>query len=391
VVEILINGVITADEFKQDHTDQGYDVYSFNDLVRDLGDETEATITINSIGGMVEEGFKMYDLINKINATTIAISASSIASVVFLAGKKRYVKNGAEMIIHNGWASPSDLEDMVINVHSIDELKAEFEKVDSQIIKVYTDKTKLTETKALALMAVDTNIGSQAIELGFAHEYYNEDSEPIKAHSYKNKYLMFNQKSITMANEATEKRLTGIEKVLNGILNVFKAKNMLVSLQDGTEIFVYSEDGEFEGKKAVIAMDGNPTGQLAPAGTHVLNDGREIVVGEGGVIESVKEAVSTEDMAAQITAMEEEKTELEKAKAEIESKYNALVTDSEKAKIDMQKQFNELATQIKALKKEVMGGDPDHKEKPVFKAMDQAEFAKLPYSERIKLQFKNSK
>ena len=378
--EIYIKGVISPDEYKEDTKLIGEnETYSYNDLIRDLEDDTEGTIYIDSVGGMVEEGMKMYEHLNGLNFDTVAISASSIASIIFLAGKKRSVSPNAEMIIHNAWIHGEEIGELQLNANVLQELTAEFEKLDTQLVSIYHDKTGMSETKLLALMSQDTDIASQAIELGFADSLYQEDSKPIRA---LNTYIMFNLKSVEMANEKQEERLNAIEKLLGKVVNFFKAKAMVETLEDGTEIYVFSEDGEFVGKKAVLAEDGQPTETLAPAGTHRLRDGREIVVGEGGMIEAVKEAANIEEMESSLLSMEKEKEELMQAKAEIEEKLNAMAKAKEDSEANFKTQIEEIAKELKALKEEAIGEIEDKAKATVI---SQEDFNNLSVSERFKL------
>lgn len=182
-------------------------------------------------------------------------------------------------------------------------------------------------------------------------------------------------------------KVTALEKGLNALkarLGLIEPKAMLVPLDGGeTELFVYSEDGEFEGKRAVIAEGGEPTDENAPAGTHKLRDGREITVGEGGIIESVSEspeAMYEEEMAKKDEQMAAMTEELNAAKEELKAlKAQKAEADEEtKAAIKaMQKEIEEL--------KNVVPGDPDADgEKLNLKALKEQreKLAKMTPSER---------
>jgi len=383
--EIFITGVITPKEYDDDFKDTGLPSYSYNDLVRDLAGARQATVYIDSIGGMVEEGMLMYNLLKGLDITTVSINASSIASIVFLAGKERLVSPTAEMIIHNAWIKGKEIEDMTLNANTLTELKAEFEEMDGQLVNIYKEKTGLEETKLLALMSQETDIGSQAVELGFATGYYEEEIKPTKVG--KNKLIMFNQKSINMATEAAEKRLTAIEVLMKGLTTLFKgnSKNMVVKLNDGTEVFVYSEDGEFEGKRAVIASEGMPTEENAPEGEHTISDGRVITVGADGIITSVSEAVDGEALASQIVALEEEKKAMEEEKEKMNVEIQALKAAAITKEKEFTSKFEEISKEMKALKSEVMGGgDPI---KPIKAAVIDPD-KPLSFSDRMALKAK---
>ena len=396
---VYINGIITKDEFKQEHENE--ETFSFNDLVNQLDGAKEALVYINSPGGMVEEGLRIYDYLSKINVHTIAFNASSIASIIFLAGKKRFIANEAEMIIHNAWIKGEDFGDLTLNANSLTMIRNEFEKMDAILVDIYKASTGIEETKLLSLMAVDTDVASEAIQLGFATDIYEDKkvrdiaSNRVIMYNQTSKETLLNNKSNKMANEQTEARLNAFEKLLNGVKNIFinSVKNMLVKLQDDVELYVFSEDGEFEGKRAVLADDGMPTEENAPAGTHILEDGREIVVGEGGIIESVSEAVDAE---AALQAKEEEMKILEAAKkamedeykekallnAELQAKVEALEAQNKADKEEAQAKVNELSEQFIALQKEVIGEELKLDDKT--KAMSQGDFSKMSVSDRFK-------
>ena len=190
-----------------------------------------------------------------------------------------------------------------------------------------------------------------------------------------------------MANEATNDKLNAIEKALKGLSNMIfgSAKNMAVELEDGTQLFVFSEDGEFEGKRAVIAdEDGRPTEENAPAGTHTLRDGRQIVVGEGGIIQAVEEAPDAEAMEKEMEAMEEEKKMLMEEKEALQAKVEAMNAEMEEKEKSYQDQFNALAKEIKALKEEVIGEANEIETKAKAVVEENEDWSKLSVSEKFR-------
>ena len=394
--EIYINGIITAAEYQNEFDEeQGY---SFEDLKREIGDEVEVTVYIDSPGGMVEEGLKIYDYLKQRKATTIALNASSIASIIFLAGEKRLISPTAQMIIHNAWLRGNEIDDdMIVNANNLEQLKQEFEKIDAELIAIYKGVTGLRETKLLALMAEDTDIAKEAIDLGFANGIYKEEKEGSKA---KAKCVMFNAHYLAMsnkekpnlnndnmANEATNEKLNAIDKALRGLSNMIfgSAKNMAVELEDGTQIFVFSEDGEFAGKRAVIAdEEGRPTEENAPAGTHTLRDGRSIVVGEGGIIESVVETPDADAMEKEMEAMEDEKKMLNEEKEALQAKVEAMNAEMEEKEKSYKDQFNALAQEIKALKEEVIGEANEIQTKAKAVVEENEDWSKLSVSEKFR-------
>jgi len=279
--------------------------------------------------------------------------------------------------------------DMIINANSLDELKEEFEKMDALLIGIYKEKTGLDETKLLALMSQDTDVAENAISFGFATGTYEGEAKQKNMNTcvmfnalYKN---ILNQKLDNMANEQTTEKLNAIESALQKVSNLLfgKVKNMTVELEDGNQIYVYSEDGEFEGKRAVLTDgEGLPTEENAPAGEYRLRDGRVIVVGEGGIIESVSEAADAEALASELAAMEDEKKKMAEENEELKAKLNALETETAEKEATYKEQFENLQNEMKALKEEVIG-EPSEPA-PVKALVDSDEWENLSPSEKFR-------
>jgi ATP-dependent protease ClpP protease subunit len=374
--------------------------FGFDDLQTFLdknGDEP-FEIILDSIGGSVDEGFKIYNALKGLEVTTTALTANSIASVIFMAGKVRRVTPTSQMIIHNAWVDAGELSGEKLNVHTLDALKDVFEKTDAQILQVYTEVTgKDKESTLLALMASETDLGAnKALALGLATELV----EDLKAVTLRNKVLTFsrNQLDLLQSEKETiklnliktemqhEEKLNAFEKMLNGLKNLFKAsmKNLATVTKDGVAIFIAgAEDGELVGKTVYLAEDGMPTEQLAPEGEHVLEDGMTVVLDATGVITEVKPAVDVEDLAAK---MEEKEKALQAKEAEIMDLKNQIKalkeSDSKKAAAleGLKKEFLSLKNQIT--------GDPDEKKEDA-EGLSAEEFAKLSPSEKIRLRAMN--
>jgi len=154
-------------------------------------------------------------------------------------------------------------------------------------------------------------------------------------------------------------------------------KNMIVQVPDGPSLYIFSEDGELAGKRAVLAEDGEPTDQPAPSGTHALEDGREIVIGEGGVIESVGEAtqgMTEEEMQAAVEA------EKQKYAVMMEEEKKAMQTEKEEAiqalRAEFEGKVESLSNELMAIKNEVKGEKKEGKKNDV-------DFEKLTPTQRI--------
>jgi ATP-dependent protease ClpP protease subunit len=345
-------------------------------------------VVIKSPGGSVEEGFKIYDRLKALDVTTVALTANSIASVIFLAGKVRKVTPTSQLIIHNAWVDAEELAGEKLNFHTLKALTDMFAETDLKILNVYTAVAGSENTaKLFALMAEDTNLGADlALNLGFATEL--ADAE-YKALSFKSRVLTFSKNQLDLIDNQienemkTEEKLNAFEKALAGLKNLFKVqlKNMATMTKEGVAIFIAgAEDGELVGKTVYLAEEGLPTETLAPAGEHTLEDGTTVTLDANGVITEVEAPEPVEDVEALKAAYEKEKMAMEEEK----EKLAAQVAAQAKTIEESQAKFNQLVKDFADLKNLVVG-DPDDKKKKAEKQLSNEEFAKLPYSEKIRL------
>lgn len=353
-------------------------------------------VVIDSIGGSVDEGFKIFEALRGLDVTTTALTANSIASVIFMAGKRRRVTPTTEMIIHNAWMDAQDLGSEKLNVHTLEALREVFEQTDAQILSVYAEAAgKDKESTLLALMASEANLGAEkALALGLATEMV-ESEKPV---SLKNRVLTFSRNQMQILEKENdnliltknqmqhEEKLNAVEKLLRGLKNLFNSslKNMAAVTKDGVAIFIAgAEDGELVGKTVYLAEDGLPTEQLAPEGEHTLEDGSVITLDANGVIVSVAPAIDVEDLTAK---MEEKEKALQEKEAEIldlKAQIKALKeNDAKKAEA-----LEGLRNEFSSLKNQIVGDPDDKKKKPA--TLPAEDFAKLPPSEKIRLRAMN--
>lgn len=391
--KLIINGIIGR---KDDPTiGEGESVFSYDDLERFLifNDDNEFEVIIDSPGGSVEEGFKIYDKLKSLGVSTTAITANSIASIIFLAGKDRKMMANSEMIIHNAWVDAEAFSGEKLNVHTLNALAEIFAETDMKILDVYTSIAgEENQTSLMAYMAQETNLGAtKAKQLGFATEIIEED---VKALSFRNRVITYSQNQINKVQMDQKEKMTTFEKMLGSLAKAFKlsVKNMVVTTSTGVELFIDGE-GDIIGKIAYIAEDGIPTEQTAPEGNHTLTDGTEITVGEGGVIVTAQQAPDLDAIKASYDeekmAMEEEKKAMEEEKKAMEEEKEELlakITNLTKVNDENAKKVEDLQKAFAALKNEV-AGDPDAKK--VEPVMSNEEFKSLSPAQKARISAMN--
>jgi len=138
------------------------------------------------------------------------------------------------------------------------------------------------------------------------------------------------QKAINMLGEYLEK-------------NKEMPKNMLIKLDDGTPLYVFSDTEDIEGKRVVIAdADGEPTEEPAPDGKHML-ESRKIILVENGMISQIMQASENMDKSKEENMEEKPKNPGDHEKKE-ENKKEENMTEKSKNQ-------RKLEQEIEALKK----------------------------------------
>jgi ATP-dependent protease ClpP protease subunit len=378
--QLLIKGVIgRADDPTISNGEKVFSLKDLENFIAINGNEFEAVI--DSPGGSVEEGFKIFDRLKSLEVDTVALSANSIASIIFLAGKNRKVYPKSEMIIHNAWVDAEAFAGEKLNVHTLNELADIFADTDEKILDVYAQFSgEENRQKIFSLMASETDLGAHlALELGFATEVVAQED---KAKAFKNRVITYSQNQLNKIEMDQKEKMTTFEKMLNSLTKAFKVsfKNMVVSTSEGVELFIDGEgDQQFVGKTAFISEEGIPTEATAPEGNHTLADGTVITVGEGGVITEAVEAPDLdaikEDYEEKMKSMEEEKKAMEEEKEELLAKITNLteVNESNAKKVEeLQKAFIDLKNQV--------AGDPEDKKEEV-----QIDFSKLSPAQKARM------
>ena len=137
----------------------------------------EITVHINSMGGEVAQGVAIYNALKGHGAhvTTVCEGfACSIASVIFMAGDTRIMRDASLLMIHNAWmqavGSSADLRKAADDLETITELSKR------AYMSCATDK--LTREMLDELMDAETWIlPEQAVEWGLATEVDGPDDD----------------------------------------------------------------------------------------------------------------------------------------------------------------------------------------------------------------------
>lgn len=145
--------------------------------VNALGELTTINLFINSPGGSVSDGTAIHNFLKRHKATVnveVLGEASSIASVIAMAGDIINMPSNAIMMIHDPM-SP------MMGYFNSDELRNLAERLDvvrDAILSSYVNRTGKDSEEVQALMQKETYMtGAQAVEMGFADNLLDELQE----------------------------------------------------------------------------------------------------------------------------------------------------------------------------------------------------------------------
>ncbi len=255
-------------------------------------------VHINSMGGDVNEGFAIHDILRATGKKIITQGeglVASIATVVFLAGDERLLTENTEFMVHNPWGfAGGDSTDVR---KYADQLKA----MEDKILNFYAEKTGGDIEDIRALMKEETYMSADtAIEKGFA----TGKVEQIKAVAKLN--INQNNKS-KMKNEDIQKMVTdSLDPEKNPtfwakLKTFFTPKNQVVK-QDvaGVELVFPNLDEGTEPEVGETVLVENQ-----PANGEFVMPNDKLYICEDGILTEIKDIVEEEDEPGEPSENEE--------------------------------------------------------------------------------------
>lgn len=355
------------------HGTIGEDGLTAANISKKLATAKEAStvvLHIDSRGGYVDEGFRMYDLLansgKKINAYITGDCMSIALYLLTVAAKgERVALASSKFMAHQSWTSADFInadsaKELAVELSATDkEIKSKLSKImdirDEAVLALYNEEAVFDAAKALELGVITSIAGkktTKALEV---------NADRIMAAS---NYLS-NRPKKDMDDKKNEQALSLLARIAAKFR--LKAdsdgtiKNMPMTLADGT--VVYADNTEVG---TGVFSDEAMTMPVAD-GTYTLEDGTSITVA-GGVISEVENSA----VAALKAENASLKAELETQKAELETQ--------KKAAADATAQVTAVKADVLALQK-IVQGDQQQKSQAKQKPVADPKTGKLPYAD----------
>lgn len=328
VGQIFINGQIGANP-----EEKGVNLIDVIAQVKNQPFATSFEVYINSEGGYVDVGFDIHDYLRslKLPIKTIGVGlVASIATVIFMAGDERILKEGTQFMIHLPSGAVEGNSEEIAYYHQM------MQDTQSRLVKFYTNTLALTEEAIVPLLRNETWLNSEkAFELGFATEYSIHTNIVAKF-----------EKLTKTDNKMTQEDKNWIDEQFKKFANLFKAKPKNIVLVDanGMEIeFPTVEDGQTPQVGDTAMLDGQPVADgeyIMPS----LGNAKVIFVG-GAISEIIEEGSGDEDMDALKAENEQLKTQLAEAQT--------LASANETAKLEAEGKIETIETEFKNFKAQI--------------------------------------
>lgn len=184
--ELYIYGEITSIKWYED------DVCAF-DLAKELNElEGDIIVRINSYGGEVQQGLAIYNLLKDYKGKVTTINdgfACSIASVIFMAGDVRIMKQSSLLMIHNAWTYA------VGDSNELRKQADDLEKITKPSLNVYKENSNLSEEEIKKMLDEETWLeAEEALEYGFATSITEEKAKQSLENHYLAKMILENKR-----------------------------------------------------------------------------------------------------------------------------------------------------------------------------------------------------
>jgi ATP-dependent Clp protease protease subunit len=361
--------------------------------VKSLGNIEQLNVYITSPGGSIDVGFAIYNYLKTlpVNVSTYARgNCDSIATVIFQAGKQRYIEeNINSFVIHNAHITLFD----TVDANQLSRLEKTLRTEEDRITSFYSQKTGLDFKTLDRLMDKETNLNSvEVVELGFADSSYSELKAAAKLYETINKPTM------------------NIESKINDLWNHLIGKKpepkniFFLKLADGTEAYVDSPDGDFINKRITRVNNGNITDEPLTDGLHELAVGGSVLV-EGGIVKEVVSAENMDEPETEETETETEQTDTEtmteeaikallaefktELLAELGAEKEEMFTENKKKAEQLDAEYAELKNQMRSVVTEFSLGSNEKREET--KEDDLLGVATMDNIRKVRAQIKDRK
>lgn len=310
-----------------------YNLQKLNEDIANLpAAVTELNVHINSGGGLVSEGFAIYDKLVSLPYTVNTIvegMCGSIATVIAQAGKKgkRRMFQNSEYFVHNPLWIPSGPD--AHNAADLEKLTGDLRRNEKKILDFYVKCTGTNRnTLANKMISESTLTATEAKQLGFIDEIITTDVVAMVKYQCaaavtprNNNFHKTNTKQKHMEKVLKAEIKTGFDRVAALFNTLLKGKVVNAELTLDDETVIYTDTDAIE-EGSLVFTDEAMTMPMED-GSYTTADGATFEVVEGEVTAftpapEAEEKVTNRRVARLVARLAVKEAELAAHKAEKE-------------------------------------------------------------------------
>lgn len=150
-----------------------------DEFLKDLAElqgKSNITVHINSVGGSFYAGLAIYNRLRSLNASVTTINdslAASAGSIIFMAGDKRKVHAGSNLMVHG-------VLGFLYGYYNVGDLRTTIKTLEAHnkaAVAAYVEATGLDQETVKAAMSKDTYMtGEEAVAAGWADEVITDEA-----------------------------------------------------------------------------------------------------------------------------------------------------------------------------------------------------------------------
>ena len=213
-------------KIKGDITSWNSSIWDFNYKMRNIKEDEEIELEINSYGGDVFTGIDIMNTLrsHKGNVTiTVTGIAASAASIICMGADKIQMYSNTQLMVHNAWTIVAG------NAKDLRKAADDLESVGESVLASYTHRIDAETAKKL--LDEETYLSAtKAVELGLADEIVDAEPEEVESEVFKNEAEKFNTKIVAFAkkeNKINDDQLDQIVNLaVNKIVNGLQSQNI---------------------------------------------------------------------------------------------------------------------------------------------------------------------
>lgn len=312
------------------------------DQVKNLGEVESYDVYISSIGGSVETGFDIYDYLRSLKKPIKTIGVSevmSIATVIYLAGDTRVLRQNTEFMIHLPWTMG------IGTAEELNEISDFVKEAENRIVNFYTKQLNQPKEAIYPLLKNETFLTEeQCMSLGFVTE--KTIKVAAKAYTIKNANKMseITEKDKNLFKAFSEK----LDAALKFMTTQQKVKVNAKDIQDANGVTITFPD---------LADDATPSvGDMAEVDGAAAEGDYVIPMGDDSSVTYMFTAGELTEIVENMPEEDEEMMKLQEENAEQKQQIedlSAKLEDSEKANSETMAKLKELQDSFEQIKNRV--------------------------------------